>query len=329
LAAIRRPVARVDEEVPMEWITAVSQLLGHLAWPAVLITFVFMFRHEIRQRLTAVTEVKYPGGSIIMREVERLEAKVEDAAAVSPSRQLPQGPAVASVAARHSDSRLAIGQMRLNTERELFLLSRHALHRADVAGWLATRYIEELEKARILDASVVDNVRDFVCLANQIVHDAAIPDGIVQRAAAVGSSLVATLHHKRLVLETERDFEGHGLWHMHARDEERDEKYYIWSAVAASLPKFDYDYDIYREAAERYNQKVASRVGPYWLGWTDSARASSSLGSRRGSNANASRIGDLPASTLGGTACWIGVGLGSSYRSPAGVGVRARRMTSR
>jgi hypothetical protein len=259
---IRCPVARVDE-VPMEWITAISQLLGHLAWPVVLITFVVMFRREIRQRLTAVTEVKYPGGSIIMREVERLEAKVEDTAAVSPSRQLPQGPAIASIAAPHSDSRLAIAQMRLDTERELFLLSRHALHHGDVAGWPANRYVEELEKVRVLDPSLVDNVRDFVDLANKIVHDVAVPDGIVQRAAAVGSSLVATLRHKRLVLEAERDFEGHGLWHMHAGDEERNEKYYIWSAVAASLPEFDYDYDVYREAAERFNEKVARQKHPW------------------------------------------------------------------
>lgn len=243
----------------MEWIAAISQLLGHVAWPATLITFLIMFRREIRHRLSAVTEVKYPGGSIIMREVERLEAKVEEVAAASPGK-LPGGPAIAALPAPHSDARLAIAQMRLDTERELFLLSRHALNHSDVSGWPVDRYVEELEKASALDPPVADNVRGFVSLANRIVHEATIPDEIIQRASAVGSSLVATLRHKRLVLEAERDFDGHGLWHMHHHLDEGRRKYYFWSAVAASLPEFDYDYDVYREAAERHSQKV-ERLG--------------------------------------------------------------------
>ena len=42
---------------------------------------------------------------------------------------------------------------------------------------------------------------------------------------------------------------------------EDNRKYYFWSAVAASLPEFDYNYDIYREAAERHNRKIAEREG--------------------------------------------------------------------
>src|SRR2546430_1312862 len=98
----------------MEWIAAITQLIGHLAWPAVLVILVLVFRREIRQRLTAVTEVKYPGGSIIMREVERLETKVEDAT-ILPSRQISPGPTILSASVPHSDSRLAIAQMRLDT----------------------------------------------------------------------------------------------------------------------------------------------------------------------------------------------------------------------
>ncbi len=239
----------------MEWITAISQLLGNLAWPVTLITFVVMFRREIRQRLVAVTEVKYPGGSITMREVEKLEAKVEEFAITFPGRRLPPGTPVTPLPGPHSDARLAVAQMRLDAEKELFLLSRHALERADVAGWHVDRYIEELEKARALDVPLADNIRDFLALANRIVHGTDIPDALVQRAAAVGSTLVATLRHKRLVLEAERDFEGHGLWHMHRGEVEK--RYYFWSAVVATLPVFDYDYDVYREAVERHNDKVA------------------------------------------------------------------------
>jgi hypothetical protein len=50
----------------MEWIKAISELLGSIAWPAVLALVLIVFRKEIRQRLTSVTEVKYPGGSVIL-----------------------------------------------------------------------------------------------------------------------------------------------------------------------------------------------------------------------------------------------------------------------
>lgn len=188
-------------------------------------------------------------------QVQQLEAKVQKAEAASPGR-LPSASALASLPTPHSDSRLAIAQMRLDVERELFLLSRHSLHRADVAGWQVDRYLEELEKERVLEPSLADNLRDFVALANKIVHGTAVPEEDVQRSATVGGSLVATLRHKRLVLEAERDFEGHGLWHMHRHRGEGDKKYYFWSAVAASLPEFDYDFDVYREAAEHYNEKL-------------------------------------------------------------------------
>lgn len=42
--------------------------------------------------------------------------------------------------------------------------------------------------------------------------------------------------------------------HRHLSSDVR--KYYFWSAVVASLPEFDYKYDIYQESAERYNQKL-------------------------------------------------------------------------
>ncbi len=58
----------------MGWVTALAQLLGAVAWPVAVVTFLIMFRREIRRRLSAVREVKYPGGSITLGDVEKLEA---------------------------------------------------------------------------------------------------------------------------------------------------------------------------------------------------------------------------------------------------------------
>ena len=245
----------------MEWLTAITSLIGQMIWPATLITFFVMFRREIRQRLTDVTEVKYPGGSITMREVERLEARVVEVAQAD-NRGAGATRAPSSLPAPHSDSRLAVAQLRLETERELFLLARHALHSGEAAaGWTAERYLDELEADQRLDDSLVAGLREFVALANRIVHDPDVEEGVVERASAVGAALIAALRHKRLVSEALSDFERHGLWHMHRDEEGEARKYYFWSAVAASLPLFDYDYDVYREAGDRYNVEHPKRLG--------------------------------------------------------------------
>ncbi len=59
----------------------------------------------------------------------------------------------------------------------------------------------------------------------------------------------------------EREFQAHGLWHMRTLRPKEVQRYYSWSAVAASAHEFDYDYDIYREAAERHNKRLIERVG--------------------------------------------------------------------
>jgi hypothetical protein len=239
---------RAEERLPLVWFLVLFPVL-------VLVVFAWLVsRHSAR--LYAPSDYKNEENFIRM-QIEQLEAKVKRVDVTSP-RPLVSGDAVNSLTTPHSDSRLAIAQMRLDVERELFLLSRHALHRGDVAAWHVSRYLEELEKERVLDPALTDNLRNFVSLSNTIVHGTAVPEDHVQRSAAVGSSLVATLRHKRLVAEAEQDFEGHGLWHMHRHLAEGQKKHYFWSAVAASLPQFEYDYDIYREAAENYNEKLAS-----------------------------------------------------------------------
>ena len=240
----------------MAWMTVISQLLGHVAWPATLVAFIIIFRREIRHRLSSVTKVEYPGGSVTMREVERLEAQVEDVFAVSASPRQKVGQPLGVPQALHSDSRLAIAQMRLDAERELFLASRLALRNADSADWTVRRHIDELEKAKVIVPPLVDSLRDFVSLAERILHGASLPDALALRAAAVGSSVVATLRHKRLVLEAEYDMDGDLIWHMHTGDNKT--KYHVWAAVASSLPDLHYNYDVYREAAEQHNKKVTS-----------------------------------------------------------------------
>ncbi len=241
----------------MEWVRAISQLVGSVAWPAAVVILILVFRREVRHRLTSIAEVKYPGGSITMKDVEILEAKVERTTNVTPGAPaLPQSDQITEMT--RSDAHLSIAHMRLEAEKEIFRLTWMAQGQKDVTGWHIRRHIDELQKAAVLPSDLADNLRSFMDVADRMVHDSNVPEELMLRSAAVGGSLVSALRHKRLVWEAEKDFEGHGLWHMHHHiGNEEHQHFYFWSAVAAQLPMFDYSYDIYREAVERHNGKCA------------------------------------------------------------------------
>jgi hypothetical protein len=242
----------------MEWVKAISQLFGSVAWPASLVILCFMFRREIRQRLTAVTEVKYPGGSITMKDVEKLEASVQSKSEIM-TREQPTIHSQDITKFTQTDAHLSIAQMRLEAEREIFRLSQVALGKSDITSWHIGRHIDELEKAKVINNAFANNLRSFIDVANRSIHEPNVAEDLLFRSAAIGGSLISSLHHIRLVHEAERDFDGHGLWHMHRHIDEQHRKYYFWSAVASMLPDLDYNYDIYREAIEKHNNKAVQK----------------------------------------------------------------------
>lgn len=244
----------------MDWFSVTSQLVVGLAWPVTVLVLILAFRREIRARLSAVREVKYPGGSVTM-EVAELAARVEQAdypetAATNLHEELlPLG---------ETDPQLSIARMRLSVEKELLRLSWSALEaRGQIKNWSINRHIDELRHADALDEQLAENLKDFVEISNKILHGADIEERVKLRATVIGSTLAAQLHYRNLVRRMERDFQGHRLWHMHRRGNDSTSRYYWWSAVVASLPEFDYSYEIYQEAAERHNRSdfVADHPG--------------------------------------------------------------------
>lgn len=243
----------------MDWLSPLTQLIVGLAWPLTVLVLVLTFRREIRARLSALREVKYPGGSITM-EVAELAARVEQGQHSATSvpallnQPLPLG---------EGASQLSIARMHLNIETELLRLSRTLRHASKVGGWSVTRHIDELLGADVLDAELAENVRDFIHISNKILHGAEVDDATKLRATVIGAALVAQLHYQSQVRRMERDFEGHGLWRMHKHGSNADNKYYLWSAVAATLPEFDYSYEVYRAALERFNQGAMVKEHPH------------------------------------------------------------------
>ena len=237
----------------MEWIKAIAELISSFAWPVAALILVIIFRREIRQRLNAVKEVKYPGGSITMQEIEKLGASVEQTQAPQLEAD-PESPPTLPFA----DPKLVIAQGRIDVERELFRLSWRTLGLSKVTNWHTARHIDELERADVITEHFAKNLRTFFEVANRVLHGTDVSANVVTHTTAIAGDLLSTLRYKRLVYEAQRDFEGHIHWHMRDRIPEEQQRFYLMSAVAAQMPGFGYDYDVYRDALEIFNKRQRS-----------------------------------------------------------------------
>jgi hypothetical protein len=191
----------------------------------------------------------------VRMQLRHLEAKVGPVPPAS-HLEIEHRRSALSVETPHSDARLAVAQMRLDMEKELFLLSRFTPRVSAEANWPLRRHLEELEKAGALEPDFADSLREFAAIADRLLHEVPFGDQDARSAASVGSTLVAKLRQRRLVAALGRDFDSHGLWHMHRHKTGADAKFYFWSAVAATLPDFGYDFDVYKEAAHRYIERL-------------------------------------------------------------------------
>lgn len=237
----------------MEWIKSIAELISSLAWPVTALILAILFRRDIRQRLKALKEFKYPGGSITMQEVELLQASVKQN---QPRRVETDTPD--QLVLPFSDPKLAIAQGRIDVERELFRLSWRALGQSEVTNWHTTRHIDELERADVITSHFAQNLRSFIDVANRVIHGTDVSPHLMARTASIAGDLLSTLRYKRLVYEAQRDFEGHGLWNMRECTSKEQQLYYIMSAVASQIAQYGYEYDVYREAVDMFNARQRS-----------------------------------------------------------------------
>jgi len=237
----------------MEWIKSIAELISSLAWPVTALILAILFRRDIRQRLKALKELKYPGGSITMQEVELLQASVEQNQPRRIETDTPEQPSLP-----FSDPKLAIAQGRIDVERELFRLSWRALGQSEVTNWRTTRHIDGLERADVITSHFAQNLRSFIDVANRVIHGTDVSPHLMARTASIAVDLLSTLRYKRLVYEAQRDFEGHGLWHMRERKSKEQHLYYIMSVVASQIAEYGYEYDVYREAVDMFNARQRS-----------------------------------------------------------------------
>lgn len=102
----------------MEIFKTIVDLAGSLAWPVTLLVLISMFRREIRRRLLDVRQVKFPGGSLILKDVEEQMANIVTSAEKSLSRR--SEAAIATEAAANTDLAQRLTQRLLKDVKDTF-----------------------------------------------------------------------------------------------------------------------------------------------------------------------------------------------------------------
>ena len=238
----------------MEWIKVITELIKVFAWLLIVI-LVYRFRHRIAKFIENIKKIKAGNVEVEIETVSKLHEleeglKGNELPKLQTDSDLPSLPFV--------DPKLAIAQGRIDVEREIFRLSWRILGLSKVTYWHTDRHIDELENTDIITHHFSENLRSFFDVANRVLHGTDVPADIVSRTAAIAGDLLATLRYKRLIYEARRDFEAHGLWHMRNKMPLEQQRYYLMSAVASQIPEFGYDYDIYRDALNLFNERQQS-----------------------------------------------------------------------
>ena len=250
--------ASTDQRQPLTWLDASTRMVGSLAWPVTIFVLLLLFRHEITTVLRGITKVEYPGGSITV-QLDRISAEV----ARSEPTQLQQSAAAdlaqTSLSRSEGDPRAALTRVRFDLEQELFRPSEIGLSPPVTASTTASRRIDDLVEKGLIETPLARNARDFLQVVNDVTQGGkSYSEAELRRAVVVGANLVTEVRRRILGAELESHLAHNLLW-LHT---ERPELFLggMRSAVAASAPEFEYDYDIYRDTIDRFNRNEASRA---------------------------------------------------------------------
>lgn len=155
----------------------------------------------------------------------------------------------------------ALGQILDDVDEALLRIAQVAAKGGRVADQGPIQRVQELGEQGVIPKEFAEQLADFLASSREALTRSGIPIGLSEYLIINGASLVSKLRRLCKTLEMEREFDAHGLWHMRELRPKEVQRYSSWSAVAASAPDLDYDYDIYREAAERHNNRLIDSMG--------------------------------------------------------------------
>jgi hypothetical protein len=236
LVAVGTSSKNLDSEwVRYEWSGFVNDILSGLKPDGRVFTYVENMRTSGLPRGLRQTQVITHGQG----SEERLYNLVANALGISHGPRRKPAP--------RGDFQLPIQQICTNIEEDIFAISQVELGVQYERETTPQEQLDELEGKRALPVDIKRNLCRFLDLSRQILegHNE-VSEAEKTGAVNTGAYLLAQLRYHRRIVEMKREFDGHGLWHMHRHLPDGQRRSYFWSAVAATCPEFDYDYGIYR-----------------------------------------------------------------------------------
>ena len=241
----------------IEWVKLILQAIGVMIWPVTVIIILIIFRKQISERLSALKKGELPGG--VKFELGELKESVEQSSELA-KRSIPSAmPSPADELVRTGDPLLAVANTRLEIEREIVRLAQVSFGPKEARKWGITRLIARLYEEKILSKETRDRLFDYTRITNQIIHTSGVSADDIVRSLSIGASLLAHIRYLYSVEWLIRDFDANLLWQCR-KEEGRNKKYYFWSAIAATLSDFDYSYEAFCEAANKFNKKEEKRA---------------------------------------------------------------------
>jgi hypothetical protein len=249
--------------VEIEWAKVIVQAVQVLIWPVTVLIILLMFKRQISGRLASVTKAELPGG--LKFELGELKDAVEKSPelakrSISPS-MLPSD----KEPIRIDDPLLAVINVRLEIEREVVRLAQVSLGSNRAVRFDISLLISQLSEKQVLSKGTRDKLLEYTRITNKILHTSGISADDIVKSLSIGASLLSHLRYVRAVEQLLRDFDGSLQWHWREADR-TNRKYHFWSAIADSLPEFDYSYEAFREAAVKFNTlKAGSKYGEVYI----------------------------------------------------------------
>ena len=241
----------------MTKLEALVKVIGNLAWPLTIIVLVLVFHNEFTTLLKGVTKLEFPGASITVRIAE-IQDRLPKPEPGQPQAFSSADLVKTSLIRSGGDPRIALTRIWFDLEQELFRPSELGLSPPVEASRTTSRRIDDLVEAKLLDEATAHNIREFLELAKEITNATRYySEKELERAAEVGARLITEVRRRIVGAELEHHFRKNILWHHAQRSKNPGE---IRSAVAASAPDFEYDYDLYKETIDRFNHKEAARA---------------------------------------------------------------------
>jgi hypothetical protein len=241
--------------VEIEWAKIILQAVQALVWPITVLVILLMFKRQISGRLSSLTKAELPGG--LKFELSELKDAVDKSPELT-KRSIPASLLSPSAEpSRADDPLLAVISTRLEVEREIVRLAQISLGHRKAGKFDIPLLVSQLSEKQVLSKETLNKLFEYIRVTNKIIHSAGIGVDDIGKSLSIGTSLLAHIRYVRGVEQLLRDFDGNLLWHWREKDGS-NRKFHFWSAIADSLPEYDYSYEAFQEAAAKFNGQRAN-----------------------------------------------------------------------